>query len=416
MPQPPSLGELREFYGYGAEEQRALRQLRPVFEEHADALVASFYRHLLSFPSTRVFLRDPEVTQRLLSKQREYILSLAGPEIDAAYLEHRLAIGEMHERIGLDMAWYLGAYALYISLLSPLIAEAPDPDSGSAGLAGLALGRLLLLDIHLAFQAYMERHERELERLNRELAASGRSLARDLEASGAALRRSTARVHAAEQLASIGTLVAGLAHEIGTPMGVIQGHAKLLESAVSGDSARWRLRTIQEQISRISKIIQSLLGMARPRSLSLAPVALAPLLENTLGFLSERMARRGIHTVCAFEPTPSALGDPERLQQLFLNLFMNACDAMPGGGELRVELRPGENGDLEIRIADTGHGIPAEAVSRIFEPFFTTKGAGEGNGLGLAVVKGIVADHGGHIELSRSDSAGTEFRVLIPSA
>ena len=124
-------------------------------------------------------------------------------------------------------------------------------------------------------------------------------------------------------------------------MGVIQGHAKLLEPEVTGEQARWRLRTIQEQIARISKIIQTLLNMARPGRRRLVPVALEPLLETTLSFVSEKLKRRGIEVERAFEPTPSLVGDPERLQQLFLNLFLNAADAMPNGGELRVSLRTG---------------------------------------------------------------------------
>ena len=109
------------------------------------------------------------------------------------------------------------------------------------------------------------------------------------------------------------------------------------------------------------------------------------------------------------------LGDPERLQQVFLNLFLNAVDAMPDGGELAVSVRPHAN-EVEVRVGDTGHGIPAGDLERVFEPFYTTKAAGEGSGLGLAVVQGIVAEHHGAIEVLRSDGAGTEFRLLLPAA
>jgi signal transduction histidine kinase len=261
--------------------------------------------------------------------------------------------------------------------------------------------------------AYMERHERDLEHLNRELAASGRRLARDLERTDSALRHTTERARAAERLASIGTLIAGLAHEIGTPMGVIQGHAKLLESAVKGDNARWRLRTIQEQIGRISRIIQSLLHMARPGRPRLVPVDLAALLDSTLAFLTEKLGRREIQVTRDFAAAPSVAGDPERLQQVFLNLFLNAADSMPKGGELRVSLRA-HGSEVEVHVADSGHGIPGGDLERVFEPFYTTKAAGEGSGLGLSVVQGIVADHHGAIEVVRSDDSGTEFRLLLP--
>ena len=417
MPQPANPRELAEFFQYGPEERALLARLRPTLEKHADDLVAAFYRHLLSFPETQALLRDPEVTERLLSKQREYLLSLAGPAIDEAYVESRRQIGEVHARVGLEPRWYLGAYALYQSLLLPTILTADAETAGGDAegrRTGVALARLLLLDASLAIDAYMERHERDLEYLNRELAASGRRLARDLERTGTALRHTAERARAAERLASIGTLVAGLAHEIGTPMSVIQGHAKLLEGAVNGENARWRLRTIQDQIARISRIIHSLLNMARPGRPRRVPIDVAVLLDNTLAFLTEKLTRREIVVTRDYAPVPAVAGDPERLQQVFLNLFLNAADAMPKGGELRVAL--GVHGpEVEVRVADTGHGIPAGDLERVFEPFYTTKAAGEGSGLGLSVVQGILAEHHGAVEVLRSDDAGTEFRLLFPT-
>jgi signal transduction histidine kinase len=405
--------ELGEYFQYGPEQRELLADLRPCLDKHADALVADFYRHLLSFPDTRNLLRDPEVTQRLLLVQRDYLLSLAGPELDEAYVAQRRRIGEVHARLGVEPRWVLGAYALYHSLLIPLVIDAV-PDAVRLRRAFLALQRLLFLDASLCIDSYLERHERDLEHLNRELAASGRRLAKDLERSDSALRQTAERAHAAERLASIGTLVAGLAHEIGTPMGVIQGHAKLLEGAVSGDNARWRLRTIQEQIGRISRILQSLLHMARPGRPRRVPVDLAGLLDGTLAFLTEKLARREIEVARDFAEVPNVAGDPERLQQVFLNLFLNAADAMPKGGRLSISLRRHEH-EVEVRVGDTGHGIPAGDVERVFEPFYTTKAAGEGSGLGLSVVQGIVADHRGAIEVVRSDASGTEFRLLLPA-
>jgi signal transduction histidine kinase len=176
------------------------------------------------------------------------------------------------------------------------------------------------------------------------------------------------------------------------------------------------VKTIQEQIGRISRIMQALLNMARPSKSKRMPVALAPLLESTLSFLSEKLQRRSVRVVRSFDPVPSVVGDPERLQQLFLNLFLNACDAMPDGGELRLALSRTEEGNVEVRVTDTGVGIPAEHVPRIFEPFFTTKSAGEGNGLGLVVAEGIVADHGGHLFVESAEGEGATFRIVLPTA
>jgi signal transduction histidine kinase len=411
---PADLQQRLAYLNLSEADRQKLQELRPVLERNASTFVSAFYRHLLSFQPTRDLLRDPEMKERLQAKQREYLLSLADARFDEAYLEQRRRIGEVHERVGLEPRWYLGAYALYGSLLSPMIWEAFEGEPLRAMSAAMALQKVLVLDAQLAMEAYIDRQHRELEYLTQELADEGQRLAVEYEEQTAELRDTTDRARAAEELASVATLVAGLAHEIGTPMGVIQGHAKLLEKAVSGESALWRVRTIREQIGRISKIIQTLLNIARPGRGARLPIELQPLVESSLSFVGERLALRQIQVKRSFEPTPRIIGDSERLQQLLLNLFLNAADAMPDGGDLRVSLRPTPDEGVEIRVADTGVGIPAEDVNRIFEPFFTSKPAGEGNGLGLMVAKGIAGDHGGSIEVSSTPGQGTEFVVKLP--
>ena len=412
----PSSEERLAFLDFGARDLELLAELRPILAEHADALVAAFYRHLLSFPATRELLREPAVKERLMASQRQYLLSLTETDLSEAHLADRRRIGEVHERVGLGTSHYLGAYGLYLSLLTPLVlAFAGDEPGRAEGLLG-ALHKRVLLDAQLAMDAYMERREQDLEYLTRELSESGRELARDFESQGAELRRASERVRHAERLASIGTLVAGLAHEIGTPMGVIQGHARLLESTVQGEQGQWRLRTIQEQIERISRIMQSLLNMARPSSGRRGPVSLESILESTVSFLSEKLERRGIRAIVDVEDAPSVRGDPERLQQLLLNLMLNAVDAMEGGGQLRLSLATDSSGDALVSVHDTGEGISAADQARIFEPFFTTKPAGEGSGLGLAVAHGIVSDHGGQLSVESEPGKGTTVHIRLPRA
>jgi signal transduction histidine kinase len=403
------------FIGLDAEDAELLRALRPELERSAERIVRVFYRHLLSFPEMRELLSDAQVKARLLVLQKQYLLSLAPPSLDARYVEERLRIGRAHHRVGLEPRWYLGAYSLYFRLLVPLVSEALRGQPLHAERAVAALNKVLMLDAQLAMEAYIGRREERLEYLNRELATAGNDLQRVYERQSDELRETTARVRAVEQLASLGTVVAGLAHEIGTPMGVIQGHAELLESSVADEPARRRLRTIREQIDRISHILHTLLHMGRPRRTELQRVELRSVVEQSLSFLSEKFRR---HRVSAkLQPGPSAaiLGDVEKLQQVFLNLFLNAVDAMPQGGEIRVELQRLAHA-AEVRVADTGHGIPPELIERIFDPFFTTKPAGQGNGLGLMVVQGIVSDHGGVLAVQSRVGEGTEFRIQLPVA
>jgi signal transduction histidine kinase len=257
-----------------------------------------------------------------------------------------------------------------------------------------ALAARMALDVEVAVESYIERHEQGLAYLADELARQSRILQRSLREQDSRSSRPPRARAPPKELASIATLVAGLAHEIGTPMSVIQGHAKMLEGSVAGDDAKWRLSTIQDQIERISRIIHTLLEIAHPRRMRSEPIELAPLLDQALSFVSGRLDDRGVRVKQTLQPAVTISGDPERLQQLFLNLFLNAADAMPEGGELRVDLDQSE-GRVCVRVADTGVGIAAADLERIFEPFYTTKEAGHGSGLGLMVCKGIVADLAG---------------------
>lgn len=409
-----ALDERLAFLAVTETDRALLAELAPLLDRHADRFVSAFYRHLLSFEGTRALLSDPAVKSRLLSKQRDYLISLATPSLDERYVEERVRIGEVHERVGLDPRWYLGAYSLYFSLLAPVISEAFRGDPERVAQTLTALVKLLMLDSQLALEAYNARRSLELEHLNRELSEVSRNLALEQRATQHELRETELRARAAENLASVATLVAGLAHEIGTPMGVIRGHAEALESAVEGEKAQWRARTIREQIDRISSIIQSLLNIARPRQAVCIAVDLAGVADTALAFLAEKLGRRRVAVERDFAATAGVRGDPDKLQQPFLNLFLNAVDAMPDGGTLRVAIRAISTREVEIAVADTGTGIAAADLPHVFTPFFTTKPAGRGSGLGLVVAEGIVADHRGRIEVKSELGRGTEFRIRLP--
>jgi len=402
------------FFEIGDEDRANLAKLKPLLEKHADAFVAAFYRHLLSFEATRSLLADPDVKDRLLVKQREYLLSLSDPGLDEEYFAQRLAIGRTHVRVGVEPRYYLGGYSLYLRLLVPAILEHWQRDVPTAERIIVSLQKLLIIDAEVAFDSYIARREERLSFLNQELGKSSLELERRWEAEHERTREATARARAAEELVSLATLVAGLAHEIGTPMGVIRGHAELLESSVSDERGRHRLHTIREQIDRISHIIQTLLNMARPGERENARVDLVALLRETLAFLAEKLRAQAIVTSLELPARAPIRGSAEKLQQLFINLVMNAIDAMPDGGKLGVRIRHAGAGRLEVQIRDSGHGMAPETQARIFEPFYSTKGPGRGSGLGLVVAHGIVSDHGGSIAVSSALGRGTEFTITFP--
>jgi PAS domain S-box-containing protein len=231
-----------------------------------------------------------------------------------------------------------------------------------------------------------------------------------------ALRLTEKRSREIEELASISTVTAGIAHDVGTPMNIIMGYADMLERGTEDPKARERAVIIKEQVGRIVRLTDTLLNMARPRKGLPVEVDLARLLESSLAFYQEKLKQHAIRVERDFPPVPSVRGNPDRLQQVFLNLFVNAVDAMVDGGTLSVSLVSPRKGEVEIRVNDSGSGIDPENLARVFEPFFTTKKRGEGNGLGLLVSKSIVLDHGGSIAVHSEPGAGTEVRIQLPAA
>lgn len=221
-----------------------------------------------------------------------------------------------------------------------------------------------------------------------------------------------------ERLAEMGTLASGMAHEIGTPMNVIQGRAEQLMRRTQEETTKKGLETIVAQVERITKIMNQLLTFARRKPSERRRINLGQTLDDCLEVLQERLRRIRVRVESRYETLLHPVhvhADPDQMSQVFLNLFINAIHAMPDGGTLRISLERGD-GHARAVIADTGHGIPKEDLPKIFHPFFTTKEAGQGTGLGLTVVHGIIQEHGGTITVESEPGTGTTFTVTLPAA
>lgn len=219
-----------------------------------------------------------------------------------------------------------------------------------------------------------------------------------------------------ERIAELGTLASGMAHEIGTPMNVILGRAEYLMDRVTEEPIKKGLQTIITQVERITKVMHQLLSFARRKAPERRPLDLRRVIEDSAEIFKERLARSQIHVEMALtDSCPLALADADQMSQVVINLIMNAVHAMPDGGTLHVGLAPAQQ-MVELTIADTGHGMPKELSKKIFEPFFTTKEFGQGTGLGLTVVKGIIEEHQGSIAVESEEGKGTTFKVLLPLA
>jgi PAS domain S-box-containing protein len=220
-----------------------------------------------------------------------------------------------------------------------------------------------------------------------------------------------------EKMASIGLLAAGVAHEVNTPLTGISSFVQMLMQGADADDPKTKvLEKIERQTFRAAKIVNGLLNLARPAQVDTGPVDVNAVINDVLSLLEHQMKTGRIQVRKELASTPPfVLGIEYKLQQVFLNLFLNARDAMPKGGWLTIVTRSdGENATIEV--GDTGSGIPADQLSRIYDPFFTTKDIGKGTGLGLSITYGIVQEHGGSITCDSAIGQGTRFTLTLPSA
>ena len=220
-----------------------------------------------------------------------------------------------------------------------------------------------------------------------------------------------------EKMASIGLLAAGVAHEVNTPLtGISSFTQMLLEGAKPDDPSTAVLEKIERQTFRAAKIVNGLLNLARPAQVDSGPCDINAVVNDVLSLLEHQFRNGSIQVRKELSPvSPEVQGIEHKLQQVFLNLFLNARDAMPKGGWLTIVTRADRDAAI-VEVADTGSGIPAEQLSRIYDPFFTTKDIGKGTGLGLSITYGIVQEHGGSITCDSQVGQGTRFSIRLPRA
>jgi signal transduction histidine kinase len=314
-------------------------------------------------------------------------------------LERRMAMaGLAQARVGPRQTWSVAVVASARGLRDR--ARVGVWRLGAAtGLAALLVG---------VFGAMISREQRRAHALAEALrvAEEKRSLERSLQR--------------AEKLATIGTLAAGVAHEVGTPLGIISGRAEQLLARVPSDEAaepmKKGLTSILAQVDKVSTTIRQLLDFARVRPIEAVAVAPAQLAASSSALLEHRFRQAKVALAVEVPASlPPVWGDGGQLEQVLVNLLMNAVDACAPGGRVTVSAAA-RDGRVVLDVADDGCGIAAEHLPLVLDPFFTTKKRGQGTGLGLTIAADIVKNHGGTLDLESAPGAGTRARVTLPTA
>jgi signal transduction histidine kinase len=247
------------------------------------------------------------------------------------------------------------------------------------------------------------------------LADSFNDMSRRMAADIEQLREMNEQLMRADRLAAMGTLAAGVAHEVNNPLASISSLIQMMRAGNGSEADRSeRLDLISDQIERITRVTKDLTDFARSRPAAKIMVHIDQVIDSALRLASFDKTFQSLQINVDYDRSiPQVFADGDQLQQVFLNLFLNARDAMPDGGELRVTTaRSGSN--VTIEIADSGTGISEGSGKHIFDPFYTTKPAGKGTGLGLAVCYGIITAHGGSIDIDSERKSGAAFTIRLP--
>jgi signal transduction histidine kinase len=378
--------------------------------------------------------------------QLSYVLHLT-LAVGVLAVAFRCAGGQPPEMLGLHFAFHAGLmvealillpfrHFLPFQLLSTavLIAETQGPSGRQQAQLDFALTilahNLTFFGLMTVLSLMLDRFHRRIVEYQAELANHNEKLKEEVARRSEMIEQQQQQIFQMQKMEAIGTLAGGVAHDFNNQLTAILGFAKELKLVSEpGDEVRKAADVIERAGTRAATLTEQLLGFARKGKLQSVPVDVHRLVR-VVGEIVQRTMAKTIAQSLDLQAKPSlVVGDPAQLQQIVLNLAVNACDAMPDGGKLtlgtrvleldagearaRSDLAPGRY--LMLSVEDTGTGIAPEVRSRVFEPFFTTKKQGQGTGLGLAMVYGIAKSHGGTVELQTAVGEGTTFRILLPS-
>ncbi len=332
------------------------------------------------------------------------LLLALGVEIGTVILLQRRTFGTILSELGLDVPWVF--HALDRLELAELL---------YAGLNAVLIFGFWIWLLERSLVRPIERLESALDPAAAGLAAltdRARQQKETVREQRAQLEVAEAQLTRAEQLALMGRLGAGLAHEIGNPLGAVTGYLSLVRDEPSAEVRSELLARSETELQRISGLIRELLDYARPSALKREPVDLRMLIENARGLLTHQPRGREVTLDNRVPSDVLVMGDAQRVVQVLLNVFLNSADAMQGAGT--IEVRSERRGqEVELTISDSGPGFSPEALAHAGEPFFTTKSPGHGTGLGLAVSLTLVRELGGTLRFGNAQNGGALIALSL---
>ena len=389
--QDVTFSELKQTFGFGTQDAENVRALAGAAAPCLEPVVECFYRSLLEQAATRsVFTGGPDQIVRLRGTLQTWLAGLFVGRFDDAYFEARTSIGKAHLRVGLPQQYMIVGMELIWRELERRLRSSDVPELNAKL---VSLHKLLMLELAVMLRSYQSSYGERIREMERSAVE--------------------AKLTRAEHLAEIGQLAASLAHEIKNPLAGISGAIQIIRDAMpASDRHREIIAEILGQIRRLDEAVKDLLVYARPNPPKLRLVKLNEIVRSVLRVLHEEPNLRQVHVLhddgqCEVELE----ADRAQMEQLVMNLLINAAQAVPAGGIVRVVVtEEGQYGRLTIE--DSGEGMAPEAVERAFEPFFTTKA--KGTGLGLPICRRIVETHGGTLELESRLGEGTTAVVVLP--
>jgi len=382
---------VKRYVGFKPSDSALLASFHRHVKPRMDEIVEDFYARIEAEPRAMQAIQGgPAQIERLKGTLRAWLSDLLLGPHDGKFARRQALIGNRHVMVGLDQAYSMTGIYVFREHLHKILLEAYPKRTSRRDATQCAVSKVLTVVSCLMLETYRESYVQKVLRAEQ----------------NATMKR----------LAMLGEMAASIAHEIRNPLAGISGAIQVLTSECPADDPKCDvLAEIGKEVQRLNRKVTEMLIFARPASLRLEPSEPREILKLATRLIPADPAFTATRFVVRVEPSlPRVLVDPEQVQQVLLNLVLNAAQAMNGAGRIRLEAADDEDGFVRFAVEDTGPGVAAEIADRIFKPFFTTRPGG--TGLGLAISAKIVESHGGTIVLARGRGGSARFVFRLPVA